>query len=111
VKVMSLLRALAVLWLIRKGLRLARSLVVAALLAAVWPVTVTGAAAVAGAWLRGWPPARLYRAAARSLPMTVVYLTGTALRYHRWQGLALGVAGDWQQATSLLSRARIAQPR
>ena len=41
--------------------------------------------------------------------MTVVYLTGAALRYHRWRGVALGVAGDWQHATSLVATARIAQ--
>ncbi len=106
---MSLLKAMAMLWLVRKGLRLARSLVFAAVLAAVWPVTVTGAAAVAGAWLRGWPPARLYRAAARSLPMLVVYLTGAAADYHRWQAVALCVVWDWQHATGLMAHARIAR--
>jgi hypothetical protein len=109
VKVMSLLKALAILWLLRKGLRLARSVLFAAALTAVWPVTVTGAAAVTGAWLRGWPPARLYRAAARSLPMTVVYLTGAALRYQRWQAVALSPVRDWQHATSLVLHAGIAR--
>ena len=47
VRVWSLLKALAVLWLLRKGLRLARSLIAAAVLLLAWPVTIV--AVVCGA--------------------------------------------------------------
>ena len=57
-RVWSLLKALAVLWLLRKGLRLARSVAVAAIVLIAWPVTVVAAACVLTAWLRGWPPGR-----------------------------------------------------
>ena len=57
----------------------------AAVLIAAAPVTVVAAVAFAGAWLRGWPPARLWRAAAWSLPMTGVYLAGRALHAASWR--------------------------
>ena len=60
----GLLRTLAVLWLLKQAFRLLRALTVAAILVALWPVTITAAVAALAAWLRGWPPARLYRAAA-----------------------------------------------
>jgi hypothetical protein len=109
VRVMSLLKVLAVLWLLRAGVRLARVLVTAAVLVAVWPVTVMAAVAVAGAWLRGWPPARLSRAAARSVPMAGVYLIAAAGQAGSWQGLALVPVRGWQRATALLLHARVAQ--
>jgi hypothetical protein len=96
-----------VLWLLRKGFRLLRSLTFAALLMIAWPVTLVAMAAMSGAWLRGWPPARLHRAAARSLPVTVVYLTGTALRSRSWQAVALAPVWDWQHATVLVLHARV----
>jgi len=43
------------------------------------PVTVAGLVAVGLAWLRGWPPGRLCRAAAWCLPMVMVWLTATGL--------------------------------
>jgi hypothetical protein len=109
VKVWSLLEVLAVLWLLRKGLRLARSLAFAAVLVTIWPVTVIALVAAAGAWLRGWPPVRLYRAAARSLPVTAVYLTGAALQDRSWQAVTLTAVRDWQHATTLVLHARIVQ--
>ena len=54
--------------------RLARWTVTATILVMAAPVTVVTIAAVTVAWLRGWPPARLRRAAAWSLPMTGTYL-------------------------------------
>jgi hypothetical protein len=109
VRVWSLLRALAVLWLLRRGLRLARSLVFAAVLAVVWPVTLTGLLAGVAAWLRGWPPARLYRAAVRSLPVTAAYLVDAALRARSWQAVGLAPVRDWRHATGLLLHVGIVQ--
>ena len=51
------------LWLIRKAVRLARWLLLAVAAGVAWPVTVVTAAGYLAAWLCGWPPARLYRAA------------------------------------------------
>jgi hypothetical protein len=63
-----------------------------ALLILAAPVTVTALAAAFAAWLRGWPPARLYRAAAYCTPMVVVWLAATALRE---RGLLPAVRAPW----------------
>jgi hypothetical protein len=76
------------LWGLRSAWRVLRWAVIAAVLVAVAPVTIVAAVALAGAWLRGWPPARLWRAAAWSLPMTGVYLAGRALQARTWRALA-----------------------
>jgi len=107
VKVLSLLQVLVVLWLIRKLLRLARSATVAAVVLLAWPVTLIAALSLCAAWLRGWPPARLYRAAAWSLPMTVVYLAGAALRFRSWEAVALAPVRDWQHASVLAWHGRV----
>ena len=108
-RVWSLLKALAVLWLLRKALRLARTVTAAAVLVLVWPVTLVAVTAGLAAWLRGWPPARLYRAARRSLPMTVVYLIAAAIQDHGWHAALLAPVADWQQATGLMVHGRGAQ--
>jgi hypothetical protein len=54
--------------------RLAAVIAIAAGLVLVAPVTVVAVLAAGGAWLRGWPPARIYRAAAWCIPMVVVWL-------------------------------------
>ena len=108
-RVWSLLKALAVLWLLRKGLRLARSLLAAAVLLLAWPVTVMAVVCLVAAWLRGWPPARLYRAAARALPMTAVYLVAVAVQGHGWHAVLLAPVSDWQRATGLAVRGRVVQ--
>ena len=57
------------LWLLRKAVKVTGWLLLAAAAAAAWPVTLVAAAGYGAAWLRGWPPARLRRAAAWSLPV------------------------------------------
>jgi hypothetical protein len=109
VRVRSVLTVLAALWLVCKGLRLARYLVSAAVLAAAWPVTSIAAVAVAGAWLRGWPPARLYRAAIRSAPMTGIYLIAVAIGSDGWQPVVLAPVRDWRRGTGLLWHGRVLQ--
>jgi hypothetical protein len=52
-------------------------LIVAAVAAA--PVTTVVVTGLVIAWGRGWPPARLRRAAAWSLPMPAIYLIVTAV--------------------------------
>lgn len=107
--VWRLLRVLAVLWLLRQAFRLLRALAVAAALVALWPVTAAAAVAAAAAWSRGWPPARLYRSAARSAPMTAVYLTAAALHARQWRAVALAPVQDWRHASRLLLHAHVLQ--
>ena len=68
------LKLTAALWLIRKAFKLAWWLLLTVAAIAAWPVTVVTAAGYITAWLRGWPPVRLYRAAAWSLPVTAAWL-------------------------------------
>jgi hypothetical protein len=78
--------------------RLLRIAIVTALLIAAAPATVVAAIGAALAWLRGWQPARLYRAALWCLPMAAVWLVATAIAsrsasaaaaapYHAWLSL------------------------
>ena len=74
------LKLTAALWLIRKAFKLTWWLLLAVATIAAWPVTVVTAAGYTAAWLRGWPPARLYRAAAWSLPVTAAWLVYLEIR-------------------------------
>ena len=89
------LQVRAFVWLLRMTGRLLLFAAVAALLVAAAPVTLVAAVALAGAWLRGWPPARLRRAAAWALPMTAVYLAGRAVQARTWQALTLAPVRDY----------------
>jgi hypothetical protein len=101
------LRARFLLWLLRVTGRVLRWVALAALLAAAAPVTIIAATGFAGAWLRGWPPARLRRAACWALPMTGVYLAGRALQARTWPGLALAPVRDWQAAWHQVTAGRV----
>jgi Helicase HerA, central domain len=68
------LKFVTFLWLLRKGFKLARWLLVAVAAVAAWPVTAVAGAGYAAAWLRGWPPVRLYRAAAWTLIVMAAWL-------------------------------------
>jgi hypothetical protein len=74
VTVWAWLKLTAALWLIRKAFKLTWWLLLAVAAIAAWPVTAVAAAGYTAAWLRGWPPVRLYRAAAWSLPVTAAWL-------------------------------------
>ena len=93
--VWSWLKLTVCLWLLRKAVKAAGWLLTFALVAALWPVTVVTVAGYAAAWLRGWPPARLRRAAAASLPITAVWLLAGAVRQRGWQAAALAPGRDW----------------
>jgi hypothetical protein len=109
VSVWSWLKLTAALWLIRKTVKLAGWLLLAAVAVAAWPLTLTAAVGYLAAWLRGWPPSRLWRAAAWALPMTAVYAIGEALRVHAWQAVALAPVNDWGHAWRLLTGSHMAQ--
>jgi hypothetical protein len=76
-------------------------------LVAAAPVTVVAAVGLGGAWLRGWPAARLRRAAAWSLPMTAVYLAGRALHATTWTTFALAPVHDWRTAYRLAAAGQV----
>jgi len=83
------LRFRMLMWGLRMTGRFLRVLILAAVLVAAAPVTLVTAVGFAGAWLRGWPPARLWRAAAWALPMTTAYLAGRALHAGTWRAFVL----------------------
>ena len=88
--VLSWIRLTVCLWLLRKAVKAAGWLLLAA---ALWPVTVVAVTGFVAAWLRGWPPARLRRAAAGSLAVTAVWLILAALA--AGGPGALTPAADW----------------
>jgi hypothetical protein len=92
------LRFQVLLWALRQAGRLLRALITAAVLVAAAPITLVAAVGVAAAWLRGWPPARLWRAAAWSLPMTAAYLIAAGLHAATVQAFIYAPVRDWQAA-------------
>jgi hypothetical protein len=107
VSVWSWLRLTAALWLLRKGFKAFGWLIVAAVAVAAWPLTAVAWIGYLAAWLRGWPPARLWHAAAWALPMTAVYAIGQAIRLHAWQAVALAPVQDYGSAWRLLAAGAI----
>jgi hypothetical protein len=89
------LALLAALAAVRLLARLARITVTVAVLAAAAPVTLAGAAALTLAWLRGWPPRRLYRCALWCLPMVVAWLAATAVATRSWLAVAAALPAAW----------------
>jgi hypothetical protein len=59
--------------------RLLRVAGIVAVAVAAAPASLVAILSAALAWLRGWPPGRLYRAALWCVPMLVVWLAGTAI--------------------------------
>ena len=64
VSIWSWLKLTAALWLLRKVVKGIGWLLLAALTVTAWPFTAVAGIGYLAAWLRGWPPARLWRAAA-----------------------------------------------
>jgi hypothetical protein len=65
--------------LTRGLLRLLRLAALLAIAVALAPVTLAAAGSAAAGWWRGWPPRRLYAAAAWCLPMVAAWLAAIAL--------------------------------
>jgi hypothetical protein len=103
VSIWGWLKLTIAVWLFRKLLKATGWVIVAAVAVAAWPITVVAAAGFAAAWLRGWPPARLWHTACWSLPMTAVYLIGQGLRLRSWPTVALAPVNDWANAWRLLA--------
>jgi len=73
------LGVMAVLAALRLAGRLARAAAIVLLVVAAAPVSLVAALAVTLAWLGGWAPRRLYRAALACLPMVAVWLVAAAI--------------------------------
>jgi hypothetical protein len=93
--VWSWVRFTITLWLLRKAVKLAGWLLLGLLALALWPLTLVTAAGYRAASLRGWPPARLRRAAAGSLAVTAAYAVITVARLHGGRAAALAPARAW----------------
>ena len=96
------LKLVTFLWLLRKAFKLARWLTLLAAAIAAWPVSVVAAAGYLAAWLRGWPPVRLYRTAAWAAIMAVAWagaleVTEPGFLAARTPGRAWGMG--WDQLT------------
>ena len=83
----------------RGVLRLAGLAVLGAAAVALAPVTLAAMGAAAAGWWRGWPPRRLYVAAAWCLPMVIAWLAAVAAWPLRTAGSA-GAAGARVAGTS-----------
>ncbi|MGH3399876.1 MAG: hypothetical protein ACRDPO_34855, partial [Streptosporangiaceae bacterium] len=90
-----LIRLNIALWILKATGKAIKWLAAAAVLIAAWPITLVAVTGFAGAWLRGWPPARLYRAARWSLPATAVYLLAAGVQAGSWQAAAWWPALGW----------------
>ena len=96
--VMAWLRLTLSLWLLRKAVKLAGWLLLALLALALWPVTIVTIVAYTAAWLRGWPPARLRRAAAATLTLPALYAVAVLARQHGHPAAALAPARAYPAA-------------
>ena len=84
------------LWLLRKAARLTGWLLLFAALIAAWPLTLVTIGGYVAAWWRGWPPARLGRAAALSLALPAAWLAAAVIRVRQLRTAALAPARAWE---------------
>ena len=77
------LRFTVTLWLLRKAVKFTGWLLVLLLAVVLWPVTIVTIAAYVAAWLRGWPPARLRRAATATMALPAAAVAAAAVRHGR----------------------------
>lgn len=83
------------LWLLRKAVKAAGWLLLAAVAVAAWPATLVTVAGYLTAWRRGWPPVRLYRTAAWTLLVTGLWLAGIEVLAPGWRSAAQVTARAW----------------
>ena len=89
---LGLLAARAVVRLLARVIRVA--LIVMVIVAAA-PVSVVAAYSATLAWLLGWPPRQLYRAAAWCVPMLAAWLAATAVATRSWTRVAAAPYAAW----------------
>jgi hypothetical protein len=94
--VLSWIKLTVCLWLLRWAVKIAGWLLLVLLLAAAWPVTLVTVAGYAAAWGRGWPAARLGRAAAATMAaLTAVYVAADVIGQRGGRVAALAPVGVW----------------
>ena len=93
-----LIRLRLAMWVLKAAWTVTRWAVAAAVLVVALPVTLVTVTGLAGARLRGWPPARLWRAAAWTLPGTAAYLAAAVVSARRPEALWLWPASGWDRA-------------
>ncbi len=109
---------LAVRAAVRFMARLIKITAAAALIVAAAPVSVCAAIGVWTAWLAGWPPARLYRAALWCAPMVAAWLAAIAVTrgwasviqapYQAWRAMWRdGATGSYPAAAAVIAPAAI----
>jgi hypothetical protein len=84
VSVWSWLKLAVCLWLLRKAVKIAGFLLLLLAAIAAWPVVIVTGTGYTAAWLRGWPPVRLYRTAAWALAVTAIWLVALEVRTPGW---------------------------
>ena len=94
--VWSWLKLTVCLWLLRKLVKGTGWLVAFAVVIAAWPLTLVTAGGYVLAWRRGWPPAKLRRAAGWSLVMPLAWLAAAARHPHRLRADALLPVRAWE---------------
>ncbi len=96
--VWSWVKLTAFLWLVRKAVKVAGWLLTSVAMIAVWPLSLVALAGYVAAWLRGWPPARLGRAAAWALPGTAGWLLAQVVHDGTWRAAARAPARTWEHS-------------
>ena len=92
------LRFTITLWLLRKASKLTGWLLLVLLALVLWPLTIVTIVSYTAAWLRGWPPARLRRAAAATLTLPAIWVAITTARQHGQPSAALAPARAYPAA-------------
>jgi len=86
---------LAVRAMIRLLAKVIKVTTTVALIVAAAPVSLVAAYSVTLAWLLGWPPRQLYRAALYCGPMLAAWLAATAVATRSWTGVATAPQAAW----------------
>ena len=89
---LGLLAARAMVRLLAKVIRVT---VIVMVIVAAAPVSLVAAYSATLAWLLGWPPRQLYRAAGYCLPMLAAWLAATAVATPSWARVAAAPYAAW----------------
>ena len=89
---LGLLAARAMVRLLARVIRVA---VIVMVIVAAAPVSLVAAYCATLAWLLGWPPRQLYRAAAYCVPMLAAWLAATAVATRSWTRVAAAPYTAW----------------
>ena len=85
-------------WLLRTTVKVAPWVLLGASAIAAWPLSLVVLAGYVAAWWRGWPPARLRRAATWSLLGAVVWLLVQYAQDRTWHAAVLTPGRAWEHS-------------